>query len=345
MKFNFRILALIAVGIGSASAYSQIIPTAYSGTTKYVSDDSDYTGDALDFGDRIQHRVGNGNGSSASSTFQPKPVVNGGWGRKMIRYSASGIGDFMLPSDRQGNMSAAVAGEKRVLNTWNPEWNANSHLFSTSVQETDPDEVGAVEIEVQDSPIPFVSASSGSFLIDMLDGSSYDQNPVAGEIELNRGLTPIISLNYTVPEYTFTRGVVTWSDGSTTPSMNVDRASSGMWFLLNPVGGGPLIITGTPFGPSADWAIGEGESSRVLSSFNGVVDIDISAVPFGLYDGLGWSIPWNLDSYDSTITGSAGGYVEQEIIQRRINIVPEPATVIAFGAGLVALLARRRRKS
>ncbi|HRJ27144.1 MAG TPA: PEP-CTERM sorting domain-containing protein [Fimbriimonadaceae bacterium] len=346
--FSRTLLPALTLALGSMAG-AQLIPDSYTGTIVYP-DSSPYTGSPLDSGTQIFMKVGGGAGSTATSVFKPQNMPDQGWRRRMIKFEASLDGDFFLPSDREGNESLASPGERRVFGTWNPAmwWQggaAADHRFASSVVENSNGDPAQISIEVQEAPRPVVTSSSGSFLFDALDGSAYDQNPAPNQVELNRGLTPILTINFTIPTYTWTRTELQWIDGTTSSSVNIDGVSSSMWmvFRKDQNWSGDYTVFSSSFAPVEVFSQFEGLTTRTISGWSGQMTLDISNMGLGIYDILTSDLTWNQDSHDDILEPGFEGQYRNMSFQPNINVVPEPGTLMALGAG-AALLARRRRK-
>ena len=333
-KASFALLALAAV----APASAQLLNLNGSGNIS--------VGNGTLFDNDTFSMYGSG---GASSTLTPFYELNGDGRRSMIRYKASGSGvDFQLPSDRLGNTFSASNGDATVVSTWNPDVlqdPLNPHTFNASVSDGGAGSEAQIDVEVQNAPNLSFTRTGGSFITTFLDNSIYDQDAAVGSIVIDKLQTPTITIDYTLPEYDVFRDDVEWADGTRTSSLFADGANSGMWFVLYRQNN-LTDIFGSPFSfdpNAARFDVGEGATTKSVAGFTGSFTFDISGVATDLYSGRYWNIPWHQAGFDDVIPGGAGGFIEQEVIETNIRVVPEPASMAALGLGLLGLA--RRRKS
>ena len=332
LKGSFAILALAATL--SASAQTLLDATVSGSSTV---NGGAYSGGTLSNFDLLSLLA---DGGPSGVTLSPN---NGAFDdrRSMVRFSAHGGADFSLPSDRAGHTVPGLDGDSVVMSSWNPDYfpqTPSPHVFRASV-DSDPGDGSTLDVEVRDAPDPKYAKTGGSFLSTLLDGSVYDQDPTAGHVLIDRDLTPTLTIDYTLPEFTFTREVITWNDGSTTASPNRDEVHSGVWFSFDGVGG--RIFTSVDHS-SRQFAPNEGLAQRVVASASGSFAVDMSLVANGTYSLRHSAVPWHMGGYDNVLGGGAGGDFTDDVFEN-VQVVPEPASLAALGLGAAALLRRRRR--
>ncbi len=331
------LLALAFSNIGFAQALND---NGYSGGV-YVNGGS-YGGGGFNYGDSIELRAGDPDGMSATIGLKPSESIIDPF-RTMMRFKAEGTGSFQLPSNRQGGTSAASNGDSVVHSTWSANYWPHpdgDHLFNASVDVSDSADFAMIGVQVMPAPqLQTTRLNNSTFQHDYLDNGAFDQDPTVGQVLLNPYLTPNITLNYKAPDYRFSRPDVTWQDGSTTPSMFSDGATSGMWLLIGD------SIFGSQFNSQeALFANNESGTTKDILGEASSYTFDITMLKPGTYTGRYWSIPWDHLGYDNNELGNTwGGFIEEEHTELNIRVVPEPGSIAALALGGLMLLRRRSR--
>lgn len=335
---NLKSSSLMLVLVGSISAQAQMSSTLVNGNV--TQNGTAFTGGDMSIGDNFR-LVADSSNPLSELAFGPRDNTGQFFpNRYMMKFAAEVMGaSVFLPTDRFGATSLAADGESRIFSTWDTHLFTQmptNHSFSTRV-EASGGATGAVDIDIQSAPEVTRQVSGGAYTVDRLDNSIYDIDPTVGGITVNKLLTPTITLNYVLPEITFTRGNAEWDDATETASAFRDDSSTSMWFLL-----GNQIFS-DEFSPGQTFSAGEGPASKIVGQYSGSITMDWSDIANGTYTGQSWAIGWNTFGYDNDQGGLSIGGVEQRFDDAAINVVPEPATFAALGVGLLAL--RRRRKT
>jgi len=337
---KLTVLAAMAV---AASSFGQMQGTAWSGNV--TIDGSPYAGGNFGYNSTMQ-LLGTATGSSVTLAPTVTPP-NAQGNRSMLRFSAlgadGGTPSYILPSDREGNTSAAVAGERRVFNTWDPTifGHTNTHSFTASV--TDASETAYIDIEHVEAPRPTDHFNIGNeWTHDLLDNSIYDQDASVGAIKINKALTPVINLDYTLMSVSFHRRNTEWLNGDTDASLFRDDVFTGSWLVVeNP---GHFYVGFTNSSNIQTFSPGEFDTSKTVGSENTMMSWNISGLDNGVYNVKHWGIGWMEDGFDTTTGAGAFGFIHKETIEGTLTIVPEPATMTALALGTLAMLRRRKQK-
>jgi len=342
--------AVAAVFLAGSPASAQIEATSYSGS--FLVDGSPYSGGPILWFSLARLEAGGSGPAASAATLGPEPNLAGNThGRSVMRYFADGIGDltqavWMLPDDGDGGMSSAQAGEARIFSTWTPGWcvaPTNAHHFSSEVSVLDPNTQAWVEVDIQEAPRPFLDSISGDFTHSILDNGDADRNDDPGQILLDKFSTPSIQIDFGLPQFDMHRPNVLWQDFSETASPFFDQIYSGMIVAFDGPNG--FYTFAGPISGQVFFEPGEEATTKTLDAFSGSMSIDLSVVRPGEYTVRYWAIPFAADYSDgSSLLGCAGGFIPIEHVEHGVQVVPEPGTYVAVGAGVAALLRRRKRK-
>ena len=336
-------LAVLAAMAVAATSFGQMQGTAWSGDVTIGG--NPYAGGNFGFNSTMRLQ---GIPTSSTVTLEPTatPPNSSGY-RSMLRFSA--LGDdgsapaFLLPSDQNGNTSSAFFGERRVFNTWDPTifGHTNTHSFSASV--TDSSGNGYIDIEQVEAPRPTDHFNIGNeWTHDLLDNSIYDQDASVGAIKINKALTPVINLDYTLMSVSFHRKNTEWLNGDTDASLFRDDVFTGSWLALeNPF---HFYAGSTNSSNIQTFSPGEFDTSKTIDSENTMMSWDITGVENGVYSVKHWGIGWMEDGYDTTVGAGAFGFIHKETLEGTLTIVPEPTTMTALALGTLAMLRRRKQK-
>jgi hypothetical protein len=338
-EIGMKKIGLVAFALVAAGAHAQIEVPSFMG--QFELNGGSYGGSPLVYGDILRMLANSGN-SSSSASFAPQDTPSGNTVyRSMVRFTAGGAGNFLLPSDREGNMSSANSGDQRVFGTWSNNVYPSSHTLSAEVSQSDPNSEGYIDVEVREAP-RITMASTGGWGNGLLDNSIYDIDPAVGSIVINKDATPSISNVYNLGSVDFTRGEVTWSDNTTSASLHRDHVFTGAWMWWERPS---EFFVGSVEGSNRDdFAVGEGAATKSVAAEAGLnMSFDMTQVGYGTWTVKHWGIGWAQEGYDSDLGFSSYGFVLNETIET-VNVVPEPGTMAALGAGALMLIRRRTRK-
>lgn len=243
--------------------------------------------------------------------------------RVVLRYEATGTGLIEVPSDTFGGMEQIFEGDVRFGTVWNKLAFDPGHdqTLASKVTAVSPGDYGQLFIQVRAAPLPVGSKASGDFLIEFLDGSSYDLNPGIEEVTINKASSPEIMFDYSVPEFEFFRDEIYWFPGDPTPSPHRDDVSSGIWVVYDgsPYGN-PFYIFSPGFTTFQTFEKDEGLAFKSVPTYMGTMTYDISGMTPGLYDVKYWSIPWSGPGFHDQQGNGYGGYVSEELVENGVLV-------------------------
>lgn len=345
-KTLFAVASAALISITQAGA--QIEATAQSGS--FLVDGSPYSGGPILWFSLARITAGNGNPSVSSVTLSPQPnLPSNTRGRTVMRFFADGAGDltqahWQLPQDGDGGLSNAQAGETRFFSTWTSDWCIapfNGHMFRSEVSVDGGASEAWVEVDIQEAPRPFLESVNGDFLHRQLDNGLEDRNSQSGQVLLDKNLTPQLEIDFTLPSFDMHRPNIFWQDFSETSSPYWDLSFSRMVVAFD----GPNGFY-TFSGPASDLVFfepGESAVTKTIAGFEGTMSIDLNRILPGEYTVRYWAIPLSAEfSNGSNLIGCTDGFIPIEHVEMNVNVVPEPTTWLAMGAGLTALARRRR---
>ena len=285
-------------------------------------------------------------GGFSVTPFASDPNSFFNYRRMMMKYTAGSNGDpditYNLPSGNDGSTSVASAGASVMHRTWHgtafiPD--SSGHMFNGSIQ-NDSLDTASMLIETYDAPAPDASITSGNFVHDYLDNGIYDSDAAVGVIKINKDLHPTLAINVTVPTYEFQRGLVSWDDGSQSPSMFVDTNWNGAWFILDRPGQSG-IFTFDDHSLEQTFNIGD-SGTHTINGSSGVINVNLASLGYGTYTGSYWGIGWNAPQIDGMDNYASFGEVLNSNQEFNIQIVPEPVTMVSLA--LAGVLGLKRRK-
>lgn len=267
--------------------------------------------------------------------------------RGVARFAAVGDAgaNYMLPSDRWGNTSAASVGEVRDFTTWNHYFGVDyggGHEFGMSVDSSGDE--ASIEFEFNEVAYSLQSAQASSDIYTTLDNSIFDLNPAIGAIRIDKTAMLPTSWDAVTAAYDVTRGLVDVF-GSSVASPFYD----GLWtsaYVDFRMGGSVVDARFSNYSPLLGmWSAGEGETSRFADRQTVTFFNNLGALDLGVYEMTLYDIVWQTYGSDTGLfdaTYPANGYFRGSRTYS-LEVVPEPATLLALGAGLAALAARRKK--
>jgi len=351
MKHTHRIFGLIAASLlSSAVLYGQLAQVIYE-------QDDNFPGVTTEFrspwfgGD-----VGNGNfmpsqtgriiaahdiiGTTFVIQVRLQNFTSGdSFGRLALAagngFRRTGNSQYQLPSDRSGGLGPANQSGTVLFGTWV----GSGHTFRLRAAANDNSLTASAEAraDVELRNAPMVSLASGPSpttpnLAPYLWGGSYI-DPTA---------FPNVAFSWASGAVSGTRGLISFDLFGTRASPHADRLR--VRTILS------ILRNGSPFYTDTDeafvdWTAGDGTFSRTVASVGDSYTLNIGSDPNNtqycislrvqvLHDGF----RDNFGSYAGTVT-----LFDQQVYNQCFTVlVPEPASMVALGAGLAGLLGLRR---
>lgn len=342
MKHRHSLSFVVVLIAGSAWA-QQLNVDSFNGS--FNVNGSAYGGGGLSWGDLGEITA---NESLSSASFSSGPSLGFGARRSMMKFSAgSESADYMLPSDRDGNMTMASSGESRIFGTWNPDnmpTTAN-HSFNMSVEEFDGFDATA-SIDVQEAKQPRVVGTSGVFTVGGLDGSAIDSDPRVGFVKINTDDFPSFSMAFENIGMTFNREQIQWQDNTVSNSIFYDMSWQGAWTYFENLDGGNGGIFTQDETNRHTWNPGDGPSNESFAGYNSVLNMNLSQLAWGNYRVKHWAIGWwGIGDTETAQYNSAFGSIESEIEELNVRVVPEPSSILALAFGAGVIMRSRRAKA